>query len=325
MDRRRFLLTSLAGALAAPLTVEAQQTGRIYQVGWLAPARVPSNLADFRDQLRALGWTEGENVSINERYYGGANEALSPLAAELVAAKVDLIIAITTSATIEVHKRTTRIPVVFVVGGDPVGRGFAVSFARPGKNLTGIATQTNRELSVKMLEVLRDAVPQLARVGVFHVPTPGGHVETMQAVADTARTLSVQIVPLAVKSGAEVDQAHAVVSRERVQALLVLASPFFYSEKDRFVRLAARMRLPAMYENSGFVEAGGLMSYGIDLREIFRRTATKADQILKGAKPSDLPIEQPTKFELVINLKTAKALGLTIPPSLLARADQVIE
>ena len=310
--------------LAAPFTAEAQQTGRIYQVGWLAPARVPSSLGDFRDQLRALGWIEGENVSINERYYGGANEALSSLATELVAANVDLIVTMTTSATLEIHKRTKSVPVVFVVGGDPVGRGFAISFGRPGKNLTGITTLTNLQLSVKMLELLRAAVPQLTKVGVFHVPT-GGHVETMQAVVDAARTLSVQIVPIVVKTGVDIDQAHAVVSRERVQALLVLASPFFYSEKDRFVRLAAKMRLPAMYESRGFAEAGGLLSYGIDLREIFRRVAIKADQILKGAKPGDLPIEQPTKFELVVNLKTAKALGLTIPQSVLLRADQVVE
>jgi putative tryptophan/tyrosine transport system substrate-binding protein len=265
-----------------PPAADAQEhkPGKVYRVGWLAPARVPSNLADFRDQLRALGWTEGENVSIKECYYGGANEALASLAAELVAAKVDLIVALTTSATIEVHKRTTSIPVVFVVGGDPVARGLAVSFGRPGKNLTGIASQANLELSVKMLEVLRNTVPQLARVGVFHVPTVG-HVEAMQAVADGARTLSVQAVPIAVTRGAEIDQAQAVVSRERVQALLVLASPFFYSEKDRFVRPAARMRLPAMYENRGLQKRAGSCRTGSTCGRYFgvwRRRQTKSSR-----------------------------------------------
>ena len=213
---------------------------------------------------------------------------------------------------------------VFVAGTDPVERGFVASFGRPGGNLTGIASLGNEMLNVKMLEVLLNAVPGITRVGVFHQPTLIQR-QAMTVVGTGARALSVQLVPIEVRSAGDIDHAAATLAQERVHAFLVLSNPFFHAEKDRFVKLAATMRLPAIYEYRGFVESGGLMSYGSDLREVFGRLAVMVDKILKGAKPGDLPVEQPTKFELVINLKTAKALGLTIPQSLLLRADEVIQ
>lgn len=312
------------GLLAVCVAAEAQPPAGLYRIGWLAPARVPSDIATFRERLGALGWIEGKNVSTIERYAEGNSERYPSLAAELVDAKLDVIVTTGTSPTVEVHKRTASIPVVFVMGTDPVTRGVAASFARPGKNLTGIAALTNLQLDVKMLEVLRDAVPQLVRVGVFTQPNPTQR-EALGAIVAGARTLGVQVVPIPVTSASEIDQAKGMLARERVQALMVPSHPFFHAEKNRFVKLAAGLRLPAIYENRGFVEAGGLMSYGINLQEIFRRMATKVDQILRGARPGDLPVEQPMKIELVINLTTAKLLGLTIPSSVLARADQLIE
>lgn len=321
----RLVRALVLALLAVWAAAEAQRpAGKVYRIGWLAPARVPSDVATFRERLRALGWVEGENVSTVERYSEGNSERFPTFAAELVDAKVDVIVTTGTSSTTEVQKRTASIPVVFVTGVDPVTRGFAASFARPGKNLTGIAALTNVQLNVKMLEVLRDAVPQLARVGVFTQPTSSQR-EALEVVVAGARALSVQVVPILVTRAGEIDQAKGILTREGVQAFMVPSNPFFHAEKDRFVRLAAAMRLPAIYENRGFVEAGGLLSYGIDLREIFVRMATKVDEILRGAKPGDLPVEQPTKIELVINLKTAKMLGLVIPPSVLVRADQLIE
>lgn len=287
---------------------------------------MPPDITTFRERLRALGWVEGENVSTVERYSEGRSERFPSLAAELVDAKLDVIVTTGTSSTVEVQQRTASIPVVFVIGVDPVTEGLAASFARPGKNLIGIAALTNVQLNVKMLEVLRDAVPHLARVGVFTQPTPTQR-KALGAMIEAARALSVQVVPVPVTQAGEIDQAKGILARERVQALMLMvpSNPFFHAEKARFVKLAADMRLPAIYENRGFVEAGGLLSYGIDLQEIFVRMATKVDQILRGAKPGELPVEQPTKVELVVNLKTAKMLGLTIPPSVLMRADQLIE
>jgi putative ABC transport system substrate-binding protein len=321
---RRAFLTALGGSLlAAPLAAEAQHASRV-RIGWLAVARVPSDVATFRERLRALGWVEGENVSTEERYSEGKSERAPSLAADLVRAKVDVIVAIGTGATAAAQQATASIPVVFVVGTDPVERGFVASFGRPGGNLTGIATLGNEMLNVKMLEVLRNAVPGITRVGVFHQPNLIQR-QAMTVVSAGARALSVQLVPIEVRSAGDIDRASATLAQERVHALLVLSNPFFHAEKDRFVKLAATMRLPAIYEYRGFVESGGLMSYGSDLREVFGRLAIMVDKVLKGTKPGDLPVEQPTRIELVINAKTAKALGLTIPPSLLQRADQVIE
>ena len=323
MNRRAFL-TALGGSLlAAPLAAEAQHASRV-RIGWLALARVPSDVATFRERLRALGWVEGEKVSTEERDSEGKSERAPSLAADLVRAKVDVIVAIGTGATAAAQQATASIPVVFVVGTDPVERGFVASFGRPGGNLTGIATLGNEMLNVKMLEVLRNAIPGITRVGVFHQPNLIQR-QAMTVVGAGARALSVQLVPIEVRSAGDIDHAATTLAQERVHAFLVLSNPFFHAEKDRFVKLAATMRLPAIYEYRGFVESGGLMSYGSDLREVFGRLAVMVDKVLKGAKPGDLPVEQPTKIELVINAKTAKTLGLTIPPSLLQRADQVIE
>jgi len=322
---RRAFLAALGGSLFAPLAAQAQHAGKVrIRIGWLALARVPSDVATFRERLRALGWVEGENASTEERYAGGNGERFPPLAADLVRAKVDVIVAIGTGAAAAAQRVTAFIPVVFVAGTDPVERGFVASFGRPGGNLTGIASLGNEMLNVKMLEVLLNAVPGITRVGVFHQPTLIQR-QAMTVVGAGARALSVQLVPMEIRSAGDIDHAAAILAQERVHAFLVLSNPFFHSEKDRFVKLAATVRLPAIYEYRGFVESGGLMSYGSDLREVFGRLAVMVDKILKGTKPGDLPVEQPTKIELVINAKTAKTLGLTIPQSLLLRADEVIQ
>ena len=323
MNRRAFLAALGGSFLAAPLAAEAPPAGTV-RIGWLAPARVPSDVATFRGQLRDLGWIEGKNMSTEERYSEGKSERLPSLAADLVRLKVDVIVAISTLATAAAQQATGSIPVVFVAGSDPVERGFVASFGRPGGNLTGIASLNNEMLNAKMLEVLRSAVPRITRVGVFLQPTLTQR-QSMTAVAAAARALSVQLVPIEVRGAGDIDHSAATLAKERVHAFLVLSNPFFHAEKERFVKLATAMRLPAIYEQRGFVESGGLMSYGFDLREVFGRLAVMVDKILKGAKPGDLPVEQPTKFELVINAKTAKALGLTIPPSLLVRTDEVIQ
>jgi putative tryptophan/tyrosine transport system substrate-binding protein len=328
MDRRRFILTSLAGAFAPPLAVEAQQPGKVYRVGILTnkasdPAEARLWQA-FRLGLRELGWIEGGNILMEFRGAEGNYARLPELAADLVRLKVDLIVARSSQFVQPAKAATSSIPIVFVVHADPEGTGHVASLARPGGNITGLAN-LQTDLGPKELELLISAVPVAKRIAVLWNPDTPSHTPGLKAVEEAGRTLRVQLQAVGARTGAELAGAFSTMARARAQAVLVLGSAVFIAERQRVAELAITHRLPTMSGMKEAVEAGGLMSYGPNFEDLYRRGAIYVDKILKGAKPADLPVEQATKFEMIINLKTAKALGLTIPPSLLLRADQVIE
>ena len=332
MDRRRFLCGVTLWTLTGQFAAEAQQPGKVPRVGYLTmlsrsdPTIRPLRNA-FQEGLRELGYIEGQTIIIEWRFADGSRERLPGLAAELVRLKVDLIVAETTPAARAATQATATIPIVFNPIADPVGEGFVANLARPGGNATGL-TQQSPELSGKRLELLVGAVSRATRVGVLAhsgVPSEKAVRGMFEHTETAARALGVQLRRLEVQDPRGLDRPFAAMSREKVGALIVLPSPMFLSERRLIVELAAKNRLPAMFSLSEFAEAGGLMSYGPKFPELWRRAAAYVDKILKGAKPADLPVEQPTKFEFVINLKTARALGLTIPQSILGRADQVIE
>jgi ABC-type uncharacterized transport system substrate-binding protein len=327
MDRRTFLLATAGSLLGAPLAAEAQPAAKVARIGILALNLAPNpHLREaFLQGLRDLGYVEGRNVVIEYRDAEGKPERLPALAAELVALKVDVIVAPATVAALAAKQATTTVPIVSVAV--PVTGGLVTSLARPGGNVTGLAFFAP-ELVGKCLEQLTQAVPAVNRVAALW--QPGSHGERtekdmLKAAEAAARALGVRFQLLEARGPADFDRAFSDMTRARAGALTVLPSNMFVNELRRLVDLAAKNRLPAVYPWREFVDAGGLMAYGANVADLFRRTATYVDKILKGAKPGDLPVEQATKFELVINLKTAKALGLTIPPSVLQRADQVIE
>jgi len=329
VHRRRFLAGTGAVLLAAPLATEAQQATTIARIGWLGTqaAGGPHLLEAFRQGLRDLGYTEGRNVVIEYRYSAGKSEQLPALAAELVALKVDVIVAANTPAALAAKRATRTIPIVCPAFPDPVATGLVTSFARPGGNVTGLSF-FGPELVGKRMELLKQAMPGISRVAVLLVPTDvaeGQGEATLKAAEVAARRLGVRLQIVEARGPGDIDRAFSDMTKERADALTLLGGRMLFEERGRVVRLAAKKRLPAVYGLKEYVDVGGLMAYGPNVQELFRRAATYVDKILRGAKPADLPVEQPTKFELVINLKTAKALGLTIPPSLLARADQVIE
>ncbi len=335
MISRRAFIGGLAGGLlaallATPLAVEAQQVGKVPRVGYLSVFSssnpYPPSEA-FWQGLHDLGWVEGKNIAIEWRFAEGNARRLPDLAAELVRLRVDLIFAETTPAARAVKQATTTVPIVFSPIADPIGSGLVANLARPGGNITGI-TFMAPELGGKRLELLKQAVPGMTRVGVLSHPGDPSEATVKSVLEQTeaaARALGVQLLRLEAQGPNDLDRAFAAMSRERVGGLILIPSAMFVDERRRIVNVVVKDRLPAMFYFREFVEAGGLMSYGPNFRELWRRAATYVDKILKGAKPSDLPIEQPTKFKLVINLKTAKTLGLTIPPSLLGRADEVIQ
>jgi putative ABC transport system substrate-binding protein len=309
--------------LSVPLATEAQPPVKIARIGILREGSAPDPLVEgFRRGLRELGYVEGQNIRIEYRWAEGRDDRLSGLAADLVRLKVDVIVASGRSALLA-KRATTTIPIVMPIAADPVGLGLVASLARPGGNVTGFNFQSE-ELPGKWVELLREALPGIARVAaLWHPPTEASQLKVVEAAA---RSLGVRLLTPKVLRPDELGTAFAEARKDRAQALIILASPFFFAHRARLVELAAKHGLPAMYFQREFVvDSGGLMSYGPDLRDLFRRAATYVDKILKGAKPADLPVEQPTRFELVINMKTAKALGLTIPPSLLARADDVLQ
>jgi putative ABC transport system substrate-binding protein len=330
IDRRTFLAGSGAVLLAAPLAASAQQAAKVPRIGYLANNLTanPHLREAFRQGLRDLGYVEGRNVVIEYRSAEGKSERLPTLAAELVALEVDVIVAPGTPLALAAKQATRTLPIVFATVADPVGSGLATSLARPGGNVTGLSILLSSELVGKYLELLTQAVPGLSRVAVLWQPGGLGErteQDLLKGAEVAARALGVRVQFVEARSPADIDRAFSNMTRARAGALTVLATAMLNSERRRLVDLVAKNRLPAMYPYREFVDAGGLMAYGADLADLLRRAAIYVDKILKGAKPADLPVEQPTKFELVINLKTAKALGLTIPPSLLARADEVIQ
>ena len=329
VQRRQFLIA--AGALlATPLAADGQQAAKVARIGHLSPnlAAGPHLRDAFLQGLRDLGYVEGRNVVIEYRDAEGKLERLPALAAELVALKVDVILADGGTLGPRVAMQaTTTIPIVFTSAADPVGSGLVTSLARPGGNVTGLSA-LGPELVGKRLELLKQAVPGIDRVAVLRGGSTLGErvLKDMLEAADVAaRALGVQPQFIEARGPDEFARAFSAMTSARAGALTVLPSNMFVRERRRLVDLAAKNRLPAVYTSREFVDAGGLMSYGAHQPDLFRRAATYVDKILKGAKPGDLPIEQPTKFELVINLKTAKDLGLTIPPSVLARADDLIQ
>ena len=328
VQRRDFLI--VAGALlAAPFAAEAQQAAKIARIGYLR-----SSLGDnphppeaFRQGLRDLGYVEGRNLVIEYREAEGKADRLPALAAELVALKVDVIVASGTLAALAAKQASRTLPIVFSPAGDPVGSGLVTSLARPGGNVTGLSAFAP-ELVGKRLELLKQAVPGVSRVAVLWQPGAFGErteKDTLKRAEVAARDLGVPLQFVEARGPTDFDRAFSDMTRARAGALTVLPSNMFNSERRRLVDLAAEKRLPAVYSARELVDAGGLMSYGANLADLNRRAATYVDRILKGTKPADLPVEQPTKFGLIINLKTAKDLGLTIPQSVLARADEVIQ
>ncbi len=331
MKRRTFIGTLAAGLLAAPLAVEAQQAAKIARIGYLAfnlAGGDPRGREAFRQGLRDLGYVEGRNLLIEYRDAEGKPERFPVLAAELVALKVAVIVTTGgTHAAQAAKQATTTLPIVFVSVGDPVGEGLVSSLARPGGNVTGLSVVVP-ELVGKSLELLKQAVPRVSRVAILLKPDSmpdRARKERLEAAEVAARALGVRLQVVEARGPENFDRAFSDMTGARTDALYVLATPVFEDQRRRLVDLAAKNRLPTVYSFKGWAQDGGLMSYGPDIADLSRRAATYVDKILKGAKPGDLPVEQPTKFELVINLKTAKALGLTIPQSLLQRADQVIE
>jgi putative ABC transport system substrate-binding protein len=316
------LLLGLAVVVVA-LAAEAQETGRIARIGMLASSPSDPFVEAFRQGLRELGYVEGRNIIIEYRWAEGRNERLPGLAADLVRLKVDIIVA-SSQGAVAAKQATTIIPIVMPIITDPVRLGLVASLARPGGNATGFATQ-NDELPGKWLELVKETLPKVSRVAVLFHPTYDGGVQFKAATA-AARSLGVRLQALKVEQPDDLGTAFAEAQKSRAEAVIVSSSPLFYAHRARLVELAAKRRLPTFYHQSEFVlGAGGLMSFGPDFHDLFRRSVAYVDRILRGAKPGDLPVEQPTKFELVINLRAAKALGLTIPPSVLLRADRVIE
>ena len=329
MRRRDFNALLTFAAVAWPFAAGAQQTGEAPRIGMLLPgppAPYPE-LDAFYEALHELGYTEGQNIAIERVYAEWKSDRFPELAAELVRRKADIIVVASTSPARAAQEATSTIPIVVAGMADPVGDGLVASLARPGGNITG-NTFLGPELIGKRFGLLKEPIPGLSRVAALWHPGAYGEATMAGILTDTknaARALEVQLPLFPARDPGDLDGAFAALTREHAEALISLPSPMLFVEHQRIVDLAAKSRLPAMYNAREFVEAGGLMAYGANIVELFRRAAEYVDKILKGAKPADLPVEQPTKFEFLINLKAAKALGLTIPPALLALADEVIE
>jgi putative tryptophan/tyrosine transport system substrate-binding protein len=328
IDRRAFITMVGASMLAVPLAVEAQRPGKLYRVGILTnkvsdPAEARLWQA-FRSGLRERGWIEGQNILIEFRAAEGNTARLPELAADLVRLKVDLIVARSSTFVQAAKEATASIPIVFLIHADPVGTGHVTSLARPGGNVTGL-TAMMTDLAPKELELLISAVPVAKRIAVLWNPDTPSHTPALKAVEEAGRTLRVQVQAVGARTAAELEGAFTAMARARAQAVLVLGNPLFLGERQRVAELAIKRRLATVFNLKDNVDAGGLMSYSPNYDDLYQRGAIYVDKILKGAKPADLPVEQATTFELAINLKTAKALGLTIPQTLLQRADHVIE
>jgi putative tryptophan/tyrosine transport system substrate-binding protein len=326
ISRTTFLATVTSSSLALSLAALAQQAGKVYRIGfvWDTPAVWPHALEAFRQGLRDLGWIEGQNIVIEYRWAEGRFDRLGGLMEGLVQLKVDLIVAPTSIYTSAAKRATSTIPIVFVSHADPIGSGHVASLARPGANATGL-TIIMSETMAKSLELLKATIPGLTRVAVIWDPATPSHIPGVKAIEAVGGTLGLRLQTLAVRSATEFDSAFSAIVRERAGAVLVLSTPLFMGEAKQLAELALTHKVPTMFGPREHVEAGGLLSYGPDRADLYRRAAAYVDKILKGANPADLPVQQATKFELVINLRTAKALGLTIPQAVLLRADEVIQ
>jgi len=316
------------GILAAPLTVEAQQPAKVSRVGFLSllpQEQALSHIKALHEGLRGLGYIEGQNIILEYQFADGTAERLPDLVAELIHLKVDIIVTgFGTLPALAAKQATSTIPIVFSFVADPVGSGIVASLARPGGNITGLSTLA-AGLAGKRVELLKEILPQLSRVAILLNPATPAATQALRETQAIAATWGIQLQPLEVRTPEDFESSFAVASQEHADALITVTDPFTIVHRARIVELAAKSRLPAIYGMRDFVEAGGLISYGANYNEPSRRAAAYVDKILKGAKPADLPVEQPMKFELVINLKTAQELGLTIPPSLLFQATEVIK
>jgi putative ABC transport system substrate-binding protein len=322
------VMTLTVAFFTAPLAAQAPGSGKVYRIGLIAtspPTRETQPFWDaFLQGLRERGWVDGRNIFIERRYSGGRAERYPEVAAELVRLKVDVIVAVAVGPALAAKSATRTIPIVAVGVTDPVGSGLIASLARPGGNITGLSLMA-QELVGKQLQLIKEMVPKVSRVAVLWNPTHPIHRQLLSEGEVAARSLGVRLQLQEARGPGDFDAAFATMAREGAGALVVLPDPMFAVHRTLLVDLAAKRRLPVMYGMAGFAEAGGLMSYTVNFADHMRRAATYVDQILKGARPADLPMEQPTKFELIINLKTAEALGLTLPQSLLLQADQVIQ
>ena len=326
--RRRAFITLMGGAAASwPLAAHAQQANKSRRIGFLgnSTAALEANLlAPFHAELRARGYQEGRNIEIEYRWAEGQYERLPKLVAELLAAKVELIVTAGTPATLAVKRATTSVPLVMIAVGDPVGNGIVPSLARPGGNITGLSSIAP-ELEGKRLELLREIIPNLSHVALFLNPTNPFHVTSMKQARPAAEKLGIKLLVLEVKKTDELEAAFGEILKQRPQAMLILADRVFLHDRRQLMEFATKHRLPTMNPYRELVEAGGLISYGPSYEDMHRRAADYVDKILKGSKPGDLPVELPTKFDLRINLKAAKAIGVKISESFLLQADQVIE
>src|SRR6266852_8162693 len=331
MDRRVFIGTLAGGLVAAPLTAEAQSSGKVARVGYLAPGHAggvvevnaPTGFNMIRQGLRDLGWTEGQTVIFEPRFARDDANKLPALAAELVRIPVDVLLTVATAATQAAKNATTAIPIVMCPVGDPVAAGFVASLARPGGNITGVALN-NVDVAAKRLQLLKEAVPKMKRVAMLvNEANPGFTKLQVTATSTAATQLGIRFEIVGVREARELESA--VTKLKGTDALIFPPDPLFIAEAERLANLALRARLPATMDAKVFAQVGGLMASAPDYAELYRRAASQVHKLLRGAKPSDLPVEQATRYDLTINLKTAKALGLTIPPSLLLRANEVIQ
>ena len=326
MDRRAFV-GSVAGALlTSSLAVDAQQAGKVPRIGYLVQNYAKTSqrpLAAFREGLRERGWVDGQNIVIEVRFAEGRVDQLPALVAELIRLKVDTIVTGSSGTTWAAKNATQSIPIVMAASANALGEGLVASLAHPGGNITGMTFLGGPEIAGKQLQLLKEVAPTASRIAVLTNPTNRSHAAFAKEVKVAARSLGTQVQVLEAPNPDQLDSAFAAMTKEHAAALLVLTDSMFVGQGQRVADLAARSRLPALYSQREFVDAGGLMSYGPNLVDMFRRAATPVDKILRGAKPGDIPVEQPTKFELVINLKTVKALGLTIPQSLRVQAELI--
>jgi putative ABC transport system substrate-binding protein len=313
--------------LAVAVIAEAQQPAKIPRVGFLTASSlsvISARLDSFRQGLRDLGYAEGKNIVIEDRYAEEKIDRLPELAAELVRLKVDIIVTAGPQSTRAAKQATVTIPIVMAFDFDPVGNGFVASLARPGGNITGLSTLAP-QISGKQLELLKEIVPRLNRVATLGNSTDPGNAQVVGETERAAVALGVQHLYLDARTAEDIESAFRAATKGRADAVLALSSFLFIAQRRQLVDLAVKTRFPAIYDRREFVEAGGLMTYGVSQTDLFRRAATYVDKILKGAKPGDLPVEQPKKFEFIVNLKAAKQIGLTIPPNVLARADKIIK